>query len=45
MAALEVIVREAGGTFTSFDGTPGVFGTSAISSNGLLHQQFLGSIK
>jgi histidinol-phosphatase len=45
MAALEVIVREAGGAFTSFDGTPGVFGTSAISSNGLLHQQFLGSIK
>ena len=45
MAALEVIVREAGGTFTSFDGAPGVFGTNAISSNGLLHQQFLGSIK
>jgi histidinol-phosphatase len=45
MAALEVIVREAGGAFTSFDGTPGVFGTNAISSNGLLHQQFLGSIK
>lgn len=45
MAALEVIVREAGGAFTSFDGVPGVFGTNAISSNGLLHQQFLGSIK
>ena len=47
MAALEVIVREAGGTFTSLDGTPGPLGGNALASNGRLHDQalaFLGSV-
>jgi histidinol-phosphatase len=47
MAALDVIVREAGGTFTSLDGTPGPFGGNAIASNGHLHDaalSFLGSL-
>ena len=46
MAALDVIVREAGGDFTSLDGTPGPFGGNALASNGRLHDQalsFLGS--
>ncbi len=44
MAALDIIVREAGGKFTDFKGSDGVFGTSAISSNGLLHSRFLNII-
>ena len=47
MAALDVIVREAGGMFTSLDGTPGPFGGNALASNGRLHDQalaFLGSL-
>ena len=47
MAALDVIVREAGGTFTSLDGKPGPFGGNALASNGRLHDQalaFLGSV-
>jgi len=47
MAALDVIVREAGGMFTSLDGTPGPFGGNAMASNGRLHEQalaFLGSL-
>jgi histidinol-phosphatase len=47
MAALDVIVREAGGMFTSLDGTPGPFGGNALASNGRLHEQilaFLGSM-
>jgi histidinol-phosphatase len=39
MAALDVIVREAGGTFTSLDGTPGPLGGNALASNGRLHEQ------
>jgi histidinol-phosphatase len=37
MAALDLIVREAGGKFTSLDGVDGPFGPNAISSNGALH--------
>jgi histidinol-phosphatase len=47
MAALDVIVREAGGRFTSLDGTNGPFGGNALASNGHLHDaalSFLGSL-
>jgi histidinol-phosphatase len=47
MAAVEVIVREAGGVFTSLDGEPGPSGGNALASNGKLHDQalaFLGSV-
>jgi histidinol-phosphatase len=44
MAALDVIVREAGGKFTNIDGKDGPHGASAISSNGLLHSAFLKEI-
>jgi histidinol-phosphatase len=44
MAALDVIVREAGGKFTDLDGKVGPHGGSAISSNGLLHSDFIKEI-
>jgi histidinol-phosphatase len=44
MAALDVIVREAGGKFTNIDGKDGPHGASAISSNGLLNSAFLKEI-
>ncbi|MFT3877905.1 MAG: inositol monophosphatase family protein [Propioniciclava sp.] len=37
MAALDVIVREAGGRFTNLDGTPGPVGPGALATNGRLH--------
>lgn len=39
LAALQVIVEEAGGTFTDFDGAARPDGGSAISSNGLIHDE------
>jgi histidinol-phosphatase len=44
MAALDLIVREAGGSFSSLDGVDGPFGPNAISTNGLLHNQILEAI-
>src|SRR5919107_180060 len=47
MAALDVIVREAGGRFSSLDGTEGPHGGNALATNGHLHEaalSFLGSL-
>jgi histidinol-phosphatase len=44
MAALDLIVREAGGRFTSLDGIDGPFGPNAISTNGALHSAILEAI-
>jgi histidinol-phosphatase len=41
MAALSVIVEEAGGHFTGLDGAPGPLGEGAIATNGRLHDQVL----
>ena len=41
MAALDVIVREAGGRFTSLAGVPGPHGGDALASNGTLHDAAL----
>ncbi len=41
MAALDVIVREAGGRFTNLDGVDGVNGPGALATNGLLHEAVL----
>jgi len=41
MAALAPIVTEAGGRFTSLDGTDGVFGGNALATNGHLHDHVL----
>jgi histidinol-phosphatase len=37
MAALDIIVREAGGRFTNLDGVDGPHGGNALSTNGALH--------
>ncbi|NYJ02146.1 histidinol-phosphatase [Nocardioides thalensis] len=47
MAALDIIVREAGGRFTSLDGADGPWGGNALASNGHLHEaalSFIGSL-
>ena len=44
MAALEIIVKEAGGRFSDLSGNDGVNGSGAISSNGLLHNLVLEQI-
>ncbi|MFE3443494.1 histidinol-phosphatase [Nocardia sp. NPDC059180] len=41
LAALDILVREAGGTFTSLDGRSGPHGGDAVATNGRLHQQIL----
>lgn len=38
LAAVSVVVEEAGGTFTSLDGRPGPGHGSALATNGLLHE-------
>jgi histidinol-phosphatase len=42
MAALDVIVREAGGRFSSLDGRDGPTGGNALATNGILHETVLG---
>ena len=41
LAPLDILVREAGGAFTSLDGTAGPHGGSAVATNGLLHELVL----
>jgi histidinol-phosphatase len=41
LAAVQVIVEEAGGRFSDFSGKPRIDGGSAISSNGLLHDELV----
>lgn len=41
MAALQPIVEEAGGRFTSVDGKEGPWHGSALATNGLLHEEVL----
>jgi histidinol-phosphatase len=41
MAAVAVIVEEAGGRFTSIDGVPGPTGGNALATNGHLHEETL----
>ena len=44
LAALQVIVEEAGGRFTDLGGTPTAAGGSAITSNGRLHDEVLAAL-
>ena len=44
MAALDIIVREAGGTFTNTAGQSGPFGGSGVSTNGLLHNAVINAL-
>ncbi len=41
MAALDIIVTEAGGRFSALDGTDGPFGGNALATNGHLHEAAL----
>jgi histidinol-phosphatase len=45
LAALQVIVEEAGGTFTDLQGEATPDGGSAVSTNGHLHAEVLGLLK
>ena len=44
MAALDIIVREAGGTFTNTAGQNGPFGGSGVSTNGALHNAVISGL-
>ena len=44
MAALDVIVREAGGTFSNLAGVEGPFGGSGISTNTLIHSTVMAAL-
>jgi histidinol-phosphatase len=47
MAAITVVVEEAGGRFSGLDGTPGPHGANALATNGRVHDQvlaFIGSL-
>lgn len=41
LAALDILVREAGGTFSGLDGGAGPHRGDAVATNGLLHEQVL----
>ncbi|VFA81363.1 Histidinol-phosphatase [Gordonia paraffinivorans] len=45
LAALDILVCEAGGRFTALDGTPGPGGGSAVATNGLLHDEVLAALR
>ena len=45
LAALDVVVREAGGRFTDLTGTPGPGGGSALATNGPLHDAALQRVR
>ena len=44
IAPLQILVEEAGGTFTDLDGKPTHASGSCVASNGLVHQHVLGTI-
>ncbi|NHC13339.1 inositol monophosphatase family protein [Motilibacter deserti] len=45
LAALDLLVREAGGRFTDLGGVPGPAGGSALATNGLLHDDVLAALR
>ncbi len=45
LAALDILVREAGGRFSSLDGKPGPHGGDAIATNSLLHDEVLDRLR
>ena len=45
IAPLDILIREAGGTFTSIDGHAGPHGGSALATNGLLHDAVLAGLR
>jgi len=45
VAALKVLVEEAGGRLTDLDGRSGIHGTTVLASNGLLHDAALAAMR
>jgi len=45
MAALDIIVREAGGRFSNLDGYDGPIGPGALATNGRLHNEVIARLK
>jgi histidinol-phosphatase len=45
LAAMQVIVEEAGGRFSDLDGIPRPDGGNALATNGLLHEMVLGILR
>ena len=45
MAALDIIVREAGGRFSNLDGIDGSLGGNGLSTNGVLHDYVVRALK
>ena len=45
MAALDIIVREAGGCFSNLDGIDGSLGGNGLSTNGVLHDYVVTALK
>lgn len=45
MAAVAIIVTEAGGRFSDLENVAGPFGKSGVSTNGHLHQAFISAVK
>ncbi|MBF6174814.1 histidinol-phosphatase [Nocardia blacklockiae] len=45
LAPLDVLIREAGGSFTALDGTPGPHGGSAVATNSALHDEVLARLR
>ena len=44
VAAIKVIIEEAGGRLTDLDGHGGIYGTTVLASNGLLHDEALAAL-
>ena len=44
LAAVSIVVEEAGGRFTGLDGTPGAGAGSGLATNGLLHAEALAAL-
>ncbi len=44
LAAMQVIVEEAGGRFSDFSGEPRIDSGSAVASNGLIHDELLAAV-
>jgi histidinol-phosphatase len=44
MAALDIIVREAGGQFTNVAGVAGSLGGSGLSTNSAIHQKIVDAL-
>ena len=45
VAALKILVEEAGGRLTDLEGRPGIYGSTVFASNGLLHEAALAAMR